>query len=351
MQVARLHGPKDIRIADEPAPPPPGPGEVTLKIKTVGLCGSDLHMYEAGQIGYTSISKPAILGHEFIGEVAAIGDDALDGVHQPLRLGQRVAVEPHVPCWRCELCEHGHPNLCPNHYFYGLFPADGALRERMNVSARNCFPIPDAISDEAGPLLETLGIAIHAIDLSKIRVASTVAVIGAGPVGLLITRLAALAGASQVFAFDKLDWRVQKAREWGATHAYDVGDCDPVDVVRELTGGRGVDVAIEAAWSDHTVRQAAEMARYGGRLALVGIASDDKLTLQHSVARRKGLTIIMSRRMKHTYPRAINLASSGKVKLEELVSHRYELSQTAQAYASNAAYEPGINKVILRVGR
>ena len=189
-----------------------------------------------------------------------------------LRPGQRVAVEPHVPCWRCELCEHGHPNLCPNHYFYGLFPEDGALRERMNVSARNCFPLPDSLSDEVGPLLETLGVAIHAIDLSKIRIGATVAVIGAGPVGLLITRLAVLAGASQVFAFDKFDWRLSVADAWGATYAYNVDDCDPADVVMDLTGGRGVDVAIEAAWSDHSIQQAAEMARYGGRLVLVGIA-------------------------------------------------------------------------------
>ena len=350
MQVARLHGPTDIRIAAEPEPPPPAPGEVTLKIKTVGLCGSDLHMYETGRIGYTVASAPFVLGHEFMGEVAAVGMDALDGLHQPLQVGQRVAVEPHVPCWRCELCETGHPNLCPNHYFYGLFPEDGALRERMNVSARNCFPMPDALSDEVGPLLETLGVAIHAVDLSKIRIANSVAVIGAGPVGLLITRLAALAGASQIFAFDKFDWRLRVARAWGATYAYNVDDCDPVDVVMDLTGGRGVDVAIEAAWSDHSVQQAADMARYGGRLVLVGIAPDDKLQLKHSVARRKGLTIMMSRRMKHTYPRAIALATSGVVKLEELVSHRFDLSQTAQAYASNAAYEPGINKVILRVG-
>ena len=307
-------------------------------------------MYETGRIGYTVASQPFILGHEFMGEVAAVGEDALDGAHQPLRIGQRVAVEPAVPCWRCELCERGHPNLCPNHYFYGLFPEDGALRERMNVSARNCFPLPDSLSDEVGPLLETLGVAIHAIDLSKIRIGATVAVVGAGPVGLLITRLAVLAGASKVFAFDKFDWRLSVADAWGATYAYNVEDCDPADVVMDLTGGRGVDVAIEAAWSDHSVQQAAEMARYGGRLALVGIPPDDKLQLQHSVARRKGLSIIMSRRMKHTYPRAIQLATSGKVKLEELVSHRFDLSQTAQAYASNAAYEQGVNKVILRVG-
>jgi len=350
MQVARLHGPKDIRIAAEPEPPPPGPGEVTLAIKTVGICGSDLHMYETGRIGYTVASQPFVLGHEFMGVVAAVGADALDGEHQPLKIGQRVAVEPAVPCWRCELCERGHPNLCPNHYFYGLFPEDGALRERMTVSARNCFPLPDALSDEVGPLLETLGVAIHAIDLSKLRVASSVAVIGAGPVGLLITRLAVLAGAAQVFAFDKLDWRLRMAIQCGATSTLNVDECDPVDAVMDATGGRGVDVAIEAAWADHSVQLAADMARYGGRLVLVGIPPDDKLQLQHSVARRKGLTIIMSRRMKHTYPRAIQLASSGAVNLEALVSHRFDLPQTAEAYASNAAYEPGINKVILRVG-
>ena len=349
MQVARLHGPKDIRIAAEPEPAPPGPGEITLKVKTVGLCGSDLHLYETGRLGYTLPDKPFVLGHEFMGVVAAVGAEARDGNHQPLQLGQRVAVEPAVPCWRCELCENGHPNLCPNHYFYGLFPEDGALREQMNVSARNCFPMPDALRDEVGPLLETLGVAIHAIDLSKIRVGSTVAVLGAGPVGLLIARLAVLAGASKVFAFDKFDWRVSKAKAWGATHAYNVDDCDPADVVMDLTGGRGVDVAIEAAWADHSVQQAVEMARPGGRLVMVGIASDDKFQFKHSVARRKGLTIMMSRRMKHTYPRAIELATSGKVKLEELVSHCYDLSETAQAYARNFAYEPGINKVILRV--
>ena len=148
MQVARLHGPKDIRIADEPPPPPPGRGEVTLSITTVGLCGSDLHMYEAGQIGYTSISKPAVLGHEFIGEVAAIGKDALDGAHQPLQLGQRVAVEPHVPCWRCELCEHGHPNLCPNHFFYGTIPRrwrPARTHERQRAQFVSRFQIQSAM--------------------------------------------------------------------------------------------------------------------------------------------------------------------------------------------------------------
>ncbi len=350
MQVAKLYGPKDIRIETDDSPPAPKAGEVLLNIKAVGLCGSDLHMYETGRIGYTNVVEPFVLGHEFMGEVVAVGEAALDGLHNPITVGQRMAVDPCVPCWRCELCENGHPNLCPNHYFYGLFPDDGALREQMLVDARNCFPMPDELSDETGPLLETLGIAIHAIDFSKIRIASSVAVIGAGPVGLLITRLASMMGVSQLFSFDKLGWRVDKAKDWGATHAYNVNDCDPVQAVMEATNGRGVDVAIEAAWADHSVQQAADMCRNGGRLVLVGIPPDDQLNLKHSVARRKGLTIIMSRRMKHTYPRAIDLATSGKVNLEELVSHKFDLSKTAEAYASNFAYDEGINKVILTVG-
>ena len=351
MRVARLYGPKDIRVECGDAPPAPAPGEALLKILTVGVCGSDLHMYETGRIGYTDITEPFVLGHEFMGQVVALGSDALDGAHRPLQVGQRVAVEPAVPCWRCELCEHGHPNLCPNHYFYGLFPDDGALREQMLVSARNCFPMPDSLSDDVGPLLETLGVAIHAIDLSKIRIGHTVAVIGVGPVGALITRLAVLAGAARVIAFDKLDWRLQKACDWGATQAINVDRQDPVRAAMEATGGRGVDLAIEAAWADHSLQQAADMARYGGRLVLVGIPPDDELRLKHSVARRKGLTIVMSRRMKHTYPRAIELAASGAVKLDELVSHRFDLAETAGAYASNAAYEDGVNKVILRLNR
>ena len=349
MQVARLHGPKDIRIASEPGPPAPAAKEVTLAIGAVGICGSDLHMYETGRIGYTAARKPFVLGHEFMGTVVALGEGALDGLHQPLRIGQRVAVEPALPCWRCELCEHGHPNLCPHHRFYGLYPEDGALRERMNVRARNCFPMPDVLSDDEGPLLETLGVAIHAIDLGKVRIGSTVAVLGAGPVGLLIARLAQLAGAAQVYSFDKFAWRVEMARRWAATPAFAVDDGVPADVLRECTGGRGVDLAIEAAWADHSVQQAADMLRYGGRLVLVGIPPDDRLQLQHAVARRKGLSIIMSRRMKHSYPRAIALAA-GKVDLAQLVSHRYELAQTAEAYARNAAYEAGIHKVIVRVG-
>lgn len=346
MKAARLHGPHDVRVENIQTPPQPQAGEILLRVKAVGICGSDLHMYEDGRIGNIVYETPLVLGHEFMGEVVAVGDNAKDGLQKPIQVGQRVAVDPACPCYHCELCEQGHPNLCPHHTFFGVYPTDGAFQEYMVVPGRNCFPISERISDGAGTLLETLGIAIHASDLGKLKVANSVAVIGCGPVGLLIIQMAKLAGAAPIFAVDKFDWRVEKACQYGAT-AWRVDETDSVRRLMDETDGRGVDVVFEAAWADSSVQMAADMVRPGGRLVLVGIPGDDRLTVQHSTVRRKGLTIMMARRMKHTYPRAIRLAERGMVQLDDLISHHMPLEQAPRALAMNAVYEQGIHKIVV----
>jgi L-iditol 2-dehydrogenase len=258
----------------------------------------------------------------------------------------------------------GHPNLCRRLHFCGLWPDDGALRQYMICPARSCFPYPNSLSDAAGALLEPLGVALHAVDLGKLKVANSVAVLGCGPIGLMIVRLARLSGADPIYAFDCFSWRAERAFAWGATHSWSLVGCDspppqgeglgvrvsdPVATIHQMTVGRGVDVAFEAAWSDHSVEQAAEMARLGGRLVLVGIPSEDHFVIKHSVARRKGLTIMMSRRMKHTYPRAIRVATT-RVNLDDLISHRFPLQQTAQAFAMNVDYKEGVHKIVVDVG-
>lgn len=351
MKAARLYGARDIRLDEVPTPRAPEAGEVLLAITSVGVCGSDLHTYEDGRIGDTVVQSPVILGHEFAGEVLAVGQDARDGLHQPLMVGQRVAVDPAVPCWQCEMCEHGHPNLCTDLRFYGLWPDDGAMQEQMIVSARSCFPLPDSLTNAEGALLEPLGVAIHAVDLAKLGVARSVAILGCGPIGLLILKLAQLSGADPIYCFDRYPWRVEKAKAWGATNAWLVGDDDPARHVMEATSDRGVDVAIEAAWSGEAVQQAATMSRMGARVVLVGIPGDDGLSLSHSTARRKGLTLVMVRRMKHTYPRAIQLATrhADFINLSGLISHRMPLIDTAQAYALNVAYEDNVVKIVVDV--
>ena len=351
MKAARLYAPRDIRIDDIPEPRSPERGEVLLQVNAVGICGSDLHTYQDGHIGDTVLKSPLVLGHEFAGEVLAVGEAARDGLFQPLQVGQRVAVDPATPCYQCEMCEQGHPNLCLNLKFCGLYPDDGALQERIVMPARNCFPIPDTMSDTAGVLLEPLGVAIHAVDLGKIKVAHSVAIVGCGPIGLLILRLAKLAGAAPIYAVDCFPWRVEKALAWGATQAWTTEAGNSVAILQKYTNGRGVDVAFEAAWADHSIQQAAEMARYGGRLVLVGIPSDDNLSMRHSTARRKGLTIVMARRMKHTYLRAIQLSLAGKdtLNLDDLVSHRLPLEKAQDAFAINAAYPEGVHKCIIEL--
>lgn len=349
MLAARLHGPHDLRVERVPHPGPPGRGQVLLRVQVTGLCGSDLHSYADARIGDTPVDGPLILGHEFSGVVEAAGPDSVDGHFETIKPGTRVAVDPAQPCGRCELCEKGHPNLCRRLHFCGNYPDGGSLCQWMHIAARSCFPVPKVIDDVEAALLEPLGVAIHAVDLARIRVAHSVAILGAGPIGLLVLQVAKLAGADPVFVTDKLPWRLKLVEKFGGVPCH--CDCeDPSQRIEKETRGRGVDVAIEAAWAGHTVEQAAEMARLGGRVVLVGIPSDDRLALKHSTARRKGLTIMMSRRMKHIYPRAIQLTARGLVDLKGLVSHRFPLRRADEAFQLNAAYRDKVVKVMVESG-
>ncbi|MCS7337672.1 MAG: alcohol dehydrogenase catalytic domain-containing protein [Verrucomicrobiae bacterium] len=347
MRAARLHGPGDLRVDAVRRPAAPRRGEALLRVSVTTLCGSDLHSFLDGRIGDTPVPEPLILGHEFSAVVEAVGPEAIDGFGKPLRPGARVAVDPAQPCSRCDMCEQGHPNLCRNIRFCGVYPVNGSLCEWIVMPSRCCFPVPGEIDDETAALLEPLGVAIHAIDLAKIRPGSSVAVIGAGPIGLLIAAVAKLAGAEPVYVSEKLPWRLALAHKSGAV-PIDPTKQDPVQRVLDETRGHGVDVAIEAAWGAEAIDQAVHMARPGARVVLVGIPRDDRLELTHSVARRKGLTILLSRRMKHCYPRAISLATSGNLRLRELITHRFPLSRAREAFSLNAEYRDNVVKVAIK---
>jgi len=346
MVAVRLHGPQDLRVEKIPLPGKPGPGEVLLRVTVTTICGSDLHSYLDASIGGITIKSPLILGHEFAGVIEEVGPNAVGGDFRPLAQGMRVAVDPAMPCWHCEMCEQGNPNLCLNLQFCGTYPTDGSLCEYKIMPARSCFPLPDNLDDTQGALLEALGVAIHAIDLAKIKVGDRVAILGAGPIGLLILQLARLAGATRALITDKLQWRLNLAQKYGG-EPINVTQTDPVKAILAQTNGLGVDVAIEAAWADETVAQTAEIVRPGGRVVLVGIPRNEMLVMRHAAARRKGLTIRLCRRMKHCYPRAIELASTGKITFEGIVTHRFPLHSAPEAFKLNAAYTDGVIKVAI----
>jgi L-iditol 2-dehydrogenase len=345
MKGVRLYGARDLRVEDLPDPPPPVPGHVTVRVRAAGICGSDLHSYNHAQIGPTRVETPLVLGHEFAGVVEQCGVDARDGEGRPLSPGSRVAVDPATACGRCEMCLRGDPHICTSLRFSGLYPDDGCFRELLTAPARSCFTLPDEIDDESGAMLEPLGVAMHAVDRSGIRKGDTVALYGAGPIGLLILQRALGAGAAAVYVVEPLPWRLSRAENLGGIPVDNTRD--PVAAVMNMTGGRGVDVAVEAGWADSSVQDAAESAVPGGRVVLVGIPGNDRFSLDHSTARRKELSFLFARRMKHTYPGAIRLVREGQVDVRSLITHRFPLEALPEAFALNAAYREEVVKVIV----
>ena len=341
MKIVRLYGIHDIRVEEVPQPVP-GPGEVLLRIKAVGLCGSDIHYYKEGAIGDAVVKEPLVEGHEFSAQIAALGP----GV-SGLKVGQAVAVEPARACGHCECCREGNSNLCPSVVFAGSPGVDGALREYMTYPARYCYPLPPNLNYDDGAVLEPLGIAIHAVDLGKPKTGQSVAVLGCGPIGLLTIQVARVAGASRIYATEPLDYRLKVARKVGATDLFNPKREDIVAAILKATNGRGVDVVFECAGVEETPEQSMRLAKPGGTVVLVGIPSVDTTTFTASVARRKGLTIKMSRRMREVYERAMALAAAGQVDLHSVVSHHFPLARTGEALDLLENYKDNVLKIII----
>ena len=338
MQAARLYGVADLRLSGEPRPVP-GPGMSLVRVTAVGICGSDLHWWAEGGIGDAVLEGPLVPGHEAAG--------IIDGGP---RHGERVAIDPAIACGACRPCRSGYRNLCTRIQFAGHGTQDGAMREYLTWPAELLHPLPDALTDSDGALLEPLGVAIHAADLGHLRLGGSAVVAGCGPIGLLLIQVLRAAGAAWVGAFDPLPHRREAARPLGADLAADparaatpVQPAAPAEV-GDLVGD-GVDVAFEMAGTDGGVQLAMAAARPGGRVVLGGIPGDDWIRFQASAARRKGLTIAMVRRMNETYPRATGLAAAGKVNLPALVSHRFPLAEAPDAF-DVAATRSGLKVIV-----
>jgi L-iditol 2-dehydrogenase len=318
MNVLRLYSQNDLRFSEEPVPVP-GPGEALVRVKSVGICGSDIHWVGEGGIGDASVIQPLVLGHEFTGVISS-----------GPRKGERVALDPAIPCHTCSFCLEGKPNLCKNIRFAGHGPQDGGLRESIAWPEECLIPLPDRLSDSDGAMLEPLGVAIHAVDLADIKPGMTVGVFGCGPIGLLVMQVALLAGASQIFASEPLPHRREAAFRLGAV---------------KWKPGDEVEVAFEAAGEDAAVADALTSIRPGGRVILIGIPSNDLTTFPATLARHKELTIQMVHRMKFTYPRAIQMVESNKVDVNSLVSHHFRFEQALEAFRT-AGRREGLKVVI-----
>ena len=326
MRTARLHAVGDLRVADEPMPDA-APGMSLVQVTAVGICGSDLHWWDEGAIGDAKLTHPLVLGHEGAGVIA-----------EGPRAGQRVAIDPAIPCQTCRACRDGYRNLCYRLKFSGHGDTDGMMREFMAWPTTALYPLPDRVSDADGAMLEPLGVAIHSVDLGHLPFGGTASVIGCGPIGLLLIEVLKVAGASSVLAVEPLAHRREAAERLGADEV-----ADPAAFDEALRAG--VDVAFEAAGNNEGVELAMASVRPGGRVVLVGIPGDDVIRFGASLARRKGLTIAMVRRMNEVYPRAISLAERGVVDLGSVVTSRTGLGEIPAAFGA-AARRTGLKAII-----
>ena len=299
-------------VLEERATPAPGPREVLVEIASVGVCGSDIHYYEHGRIGPFVVNAPLILGHESAGRVAAVGAQVTKHA-----VGDRVTLEPGVPCGRCEQCRAGRYNLCPDVVFFATPPVDGTFADYAVIHEDFAFALPDSLSDDVGALMEPLSVGIWACRKAGVSAGDRVLVTGAGPIGLLVMQVALAFGATQVEISDVNETRLALAARTGATRTLVSGRDEPSTA----------DVLIECSGHPQALRDGIAALRPAGTAVLVGMGGDDDVEVPISLIQSREIWLSGTFRYANTYPAAIALAASGAVDLGAIVTGHFTLDE------------------------
>jgi L-iditol 2-dehydrogenase len=345
MKVALMTGIGKMAFAERDIPQPK-PNEVLVKIEYVGICGSDLHYYESGRIGDFVVKPPFVLGHEPGGVVVEAGAEV-----SHLKPGDRVALEPGKTCGHCEFCRSGKYNLCPEVVFFATPPVDGVFQEYVAHEAALCFKLPGNVSTMEGALIEPLAVGFHAALTGEGRIGQTALVTGAGCIGLVSMLALKAQGVSRVFISDVVAKRLQKAESLGADALINAAERDTAQAVRELSGGRGVDLVIETSGNEKSAGAAIEASRKGGTLVFVGYSGSGMMNLPISAALNKELTMKTIFRYRHIYPLAIDAVSRGAVDIKNIVTNIFDFDDIQNAMDQSVHNKADIVKSVIKIGK
>jgi len=326
MRAAVLHAAGDLRCEDVPLPIPAA-DELLVRIKANGLCGSDLHFYESGRLGPFVVDRPYIPGHECSGAVASAS-----ALRPDIREGQRVVIEPGVPCMRCELCKRGRYNLCREVVFMSAPPVNGTFAEYAAVKADFVFPVPDSVGDEEAAFIEPISVAIQACRRAGLAAGASVAVIGAGPIGLLTLLVARAFGAGRTVLIDTMPRRLKLADSLGASAVIDSSSADPAAAVAAATGGRGADFVFDTAGNSAACALTPKLAARGGVVTLVGWPETDTVAYPINEVLEKELDVRGVNRYCNTFSTAVELLAARRLDVLPLVSHRFSFADVVKAF-------------------
>jgi len=340
MKAFALVAPGRFGPAELPDEPAPGPGEVLVHPVACGVCASDVHYWQHGHIGDQVItSYPYALGHECAGVVVEVGRGVTD-----VAPGQRVAVEPGITCGRCRPCREGRENICPNVRFLATPMYHGAMRETILTPARNVEPMPDSMTFEQAALCEPLGVGIHATRLAGVSEGETVAIFGAGPIGLSTAVAAKCRKARRIVIAEPVAERRALAEDMGF-ESIDI-DPDPVEQIRKITDG-GADATFEAAGDLRAMAWTTASARLGGRATIIGIPAEDSVSFDIHNIRRAELTIFNCRRSNRTLPEAVRMIAGPGAQISKIATHRFPVSEAGRAFELSSRRADGVVKAML----
>jgi L-iditol 2-dehydrogenase len=326
--------------------PPMTEEDVLVQVEACGICGSDIHGYD-GSTGRRI--PPLVMGHEAAGIVVSVGAKVDD-----LLPGDRVTFDSMVSCGTCEFCRAGRQNLCNNRRVLGVscgeYRRHGAFAERIAVPRRIVYRLPDDMPFEHAALVEAVSVAVHAVNVTPVKLGDTALVVGAGMIGLLAIQAAKAAGATRVIAIDVNDKRLRVAEELGASDGFNSKQCDVPAAVRDLTDGRGADFALEVVGATETISIAIESVRKGGHVTLVGNVSPTiQLPLQSVVTRE--ITLQGTCGCNGEYPQCIELMRTGAINVAPLITAQISLAESPAWFKRLHAGDPDQMKVVVRPQR
>jgi L-iditol 2-dehydrogenase len=345
MKQVVLTGIRKMKMMDIPNPSMVNPNEVKIKMSTIGVCGSDIHYYAEGKIGSQVVDYPFPVGHECSGIIEEIGENVTN-----VKVGDLVVVDPSVHCGNCDQCHAGRPHTCRNNRFLGCpGQLDGCLAEYIIMPDFTCFPVTGKMNPVQAALIEPLTIGVYTVKLAQIRKKETsVGIFGAGPIGLSVLFKLLADGIEDITMIEPLDYRLIRANEIGAKYLVNP-EFDDVEEIVKNKHDLLLDVAFEASGEQDAVTNAVKILKPGGKLVLVGIPPDAQYVFDMDLMRRKELTVINVRRQNHCVEEAIDLVVSGKIDVEQMVTHQFSLEETEKAFEIVEGYKDGAIKAMINL--